>query len=133
GRLRPRHLHRSLPLDEPAPRAGDRPQRLGQRARLGPERGPVERVLGDVHTGVSDFPGQLNGTQRIGVAVSSDLMTWNRASGQPIWSNASAPSWAWWAPQNAGMACGDPFVMPDPNAPGQWLMYYTASPASDSL
>jgi hypothetical protein len=85
------------------------------------------------YTGVSDFPGQLNGTQRIGVAVSSDLMTWNRASGQPIWSNASAPSWAWWAPQNAGMACRDPFVMPDPNAPGQWLMYYTASPASDSL
>ena len=31
------------------------------------------------------------------------------------------------------MACRDPFVMPDPNAPGQWLMYYTATPAIDSV
>ena len=85
------------------------------------------------YTGISDSPGHLNGTQRIGTAVSSDLMTWNRTPDQPIWSTQLAPSWAWWSPLNGNMACRDPFVMPDPNAPGQWLMYYTASPASDSL
>jgi hypothetical protein len=50
----------------------------------------------------------------------------------PVWTTAGAP-WAWWAPLNAGVACRDPFVMPDPKTPGQWLMYYTASPASDTL
>src|SRR5262249_3641373 len=83
-------------------------------------------------TGVSDSPGQYNDTQAIGVAVSSDLMTWNRISDRPAWSNQLAPAWAWWSPLNAGMACRDPFVMPDPNAPGQWLLYYTATPASDT-
>ena len=83
------------------------------------------------YTGVSDFPGQFEDTQRMGVAVSSDLMTWNRHSSHPIWSNEGAP-WAWWAPTVPAMACRDPFVMRDPAAPGQWLMYYTASPASDT-
>jgi hypothetical protein len=83
------------------------------------------------YTGLSDFPGSFVDTQRIGVAVSSDLSTWNRVGGAPVWSTESAP-WAWWAPLRPAMACRDPFVMPDPNAPGQWLMYYTASPADDT-
>lgn len=84
------------------------------------------------YTGVSDFPGQFADTQRIGVAVSSDLMTWNRIVQLPVWQLSGA-SWGWWRPNQPAMACRDPFVMPDPNVPGQWLMYYTATPASDSL
>jgi len=83
------------------------------------------------YTGVTEQPGFYH-TQRMGLAVSSDLMTWNRVSSAPIWSNAGAP-WAWWAPTNSAMACRDPFVMRDPASPNQWLMYYTASPASDSV
>src|SRR5262249_59733136 len=67
-----------------------------------------------------------------GAAGPSDLMTWNRAPAAPVWSTAGVP-WAWWSPLNTAMACRDPFVMPDPSAPGQWLMYYTATPASDTV
>ena len=83
------------------------------------------------YTGVTDDGVQFRNTQRIGAAVSADLMTWTRTPDIPVWSNASA-SWAWWAPRNTTMACRDPFVMPDPRSPGHWLMYYTASPASDT-
>ncbi len=84
------------------------------------------------YTGVTDRPGTFHDTQRIGAAVSSDLMTWNRVHQTSVWSTDSAP-WAWWAPLSPGMSCRDPFVMPDPAAPGQWLLYYTATPANDTL
>jgi glycosyl hydrolase family 32 len=84
------------------------------------------------YTGVTETPGQFSDTQRIGVAVSTDLMTWNRVLDRPVWDTSAAP-WAWWAPQNASVACRDPFVMPDPAAPGEYLLYYTASPASDTV
>jgi hypothetical protein len=83
------------------------------------------------YTGVSDKPGQLVETQRLGLAVSSDLMTWTRVHSTPVWATSSVP-WAWWAPLRPGMSCRDPFVMRDPAAPGQWLLYYTATPASDT-
>jgi hypothetical protein len=83
------------------------------------------------YTGLTDRPGYRD-TQRIGAAVSSDLMTWNRVVAQPVWSTQNAPAWAWWAPLSPYLACRDAFVMPHPSAPGQWLMYYTASPASDT-
>ena len=83
------------------------------------------------YTGVTETLGQFADTQRIGVAVSRDLMTWSRILSQPVWQLSSAP-WAWWRPMNANMACRDPFVMEDPSAPGQYLLYYTASPASDT-
>jgi len=84
-----------------------------------------------LYTGVTERPG-YRFTQRMGLAVSADLYTWNRVTSTPVWTNAQAP-WAWWAPNNAAMSCRDAFVMRDPAAPGQWLMYYTASPASDTL
>jgi beta-fructofuranosidase len=84
------------------------------------------------YAGVTDDNGrQFRDTQRIGAAVSSDLMTWTRTPEVPVWSNAQAP-WAWWSPLNGAMACRDPYVMPDPRQSGQWLMYYTSSPASDT-
>jgi len=83
------------------------------------------------YAGVTETAGQFNDTQRIGAAVSTDLMTWTRVLDQPVWSTQGVP-WAWWAPTNPNMSCRDPFVMPDPKAPGQWLMYYTATPASDT-
>lgn len=84
------------------------------------------------YTGITDQPPAFRDTQRMGVAVSSDLMTWNRVNEAPVWSTQSAP-WAWWAPNQPAVACRDPFVMPDPSRPGHWLMYYTASPASDTI
>ncbi len=84
------------------------------------------------YTGLTEEPGEFHDTQRIGAAVSQDLMTWNRVLVAPVWGTHSAP-WAWWAPLSPGMACRDPFVMPDPAAPGQWLLYYTVSPASDTI
>jgi beta-fructofuranosidase len=83
------------------------------------------------YCGVTDDGAGLRNTQRIGAAVSSDLMTWTRTPEVPVWSTASAP-WGWWSPKNATMACRDPFVMPDPRASGHWLMYYTASAAIDT-
>jgi len=83
------------------------------------------------YAGVTDGPG-FAGTQRIGLAVSSDLMTWNRPMSQPVWQTSGVP-WAWWRPTNGLMSCRDPFVMPDPRAPSQLLLYYTATPAIDTL
>ena len=83
------------------------------------------------YTGVSQDPGTYASTQRIGLAVSSDLMTWNRVGTGPVF-DLSQTSWGWWDPLEPLMACRDPFVMRDPAAPGRWLMYYTASPASDT-
>lgn len=83
------------------------------------------------YTGITDRPG-FRDTQRIGAAVSSDLFTWNRVLQAPVWAT-QASSWAWWQPLSTRPACRDPFVMPDPSAPGQWLMYYTSNAASDTL
>jgi len=81
------------------------------------------------YTGVTESP-QFNLTQRMGVAVSADLETWNRLDG-PIF-DASQTSWGWWAPQIWDPGFRDPFVMPDPALPGGWLMYYTASYGLDT-
>ena len=61
------------------------------------------------YTGVTQRPPQYVETQRIGLAVSTDLMDWQRL-GDPVWQTSAAP-WAWWRPANSGMACRDPFVM----------------------
>jgi len=82
------------------------------------------------YTGVTHRPPQYAETQRIGLAVSTDLMSWYRV-GDPVWQTSAAP-WAWWKPSEEGVACRDPFVMLDPRTPGTWLMYYTATPANDT-
>lgn len=82
------------------------------------------------YTGVTHRPPQYAETQRIGLAVSTDLMSWYRI-GDPVWQTSAAP-WAWWKPSEEGVACRDAFVMLDERAPGTWLMYYTATPANDT-
>ncbi len=83
-----------------------------------------------VYTGVT-VDGGHNRTQRLGLAVSADLETWNRVGTDPVF-DASQTSWAWWNPASTQPAFRDPFVMADPANPGQWLMYYTASLAADT-
>jgi hypothetical protein len=84
------------------------------------------------YTGVAEKPGQFEDTQLMGLAVSSDLFTWTRVTPYWIYGTYDAP-WALWNPRWAGTACRDPFVMRDPAAPDQWLMYYTATPLGDTL
>jgi hypothetical protein len=82
-------------------------------------------------TGTTKLAGEYNDTQRMGLAVSSDLMTWNRVE-YPVFSATQVP-WTWVDSLSAIPAFRDPFVMPDPSTPGSWLMYYTASYGPDSL
>ena len=86
-----------------------------------------------LYTGVSSVPGQYNNTQRMGLAVSADLMTWNRVETDagPVFAATQVP-WAWQDSTSAAPAFRDPFVMRDPANPGQWLMYYTCSYGPDS-
>ncbi len=81
-----------------------------------------------IYTGVT-LDGTYNRTQRVGLAVSPDLTTWTRVD-TPVWDATQVP-WAWSAPASAAPAFRDPYVMPDPQHPGGWLMYYTASYAPD--
>jgi hypothetical protein len=74
------------------------------------------------YTGVDD-----NENQEIGVATSTDLVTWNRATtpilaaGNIDWVDPNPPS-----PYFGQQQFRDPFVMEDPTTAGQWLMYFTA-------
>lgn len=63
--------------------------------------------------------------QRIGHAISSDLDAWSR-QGDPVLSAAQV-DWALKNPMGfEGQQLRDPFVMPDPERPGQWLMYFVS-------
>lgn len=81
------------------------------------------------YTGVSDVPGQTNAYQRTGVAISTDLLEWNRLD-VPVLSCADVP-WTWCDSLDANTGFRDPFVMADPANPGQWLMYTSTFPGSD--
>lgn len=84
-----------------------------------------------LYTGVQRSPDKFADTQMMGLAVSSDLMNWTRVENSPVF-NAEQVPWAWWAPLSPRPAFRDPFVMPDPAHPGDWLMYYTANYATDT-
>ena len=84
-----------------------------------------------LYAGVSEND-SLRDVQRLGLAVSSDLNYWSRVGDGPVFDATQVP-WAWWQPRSGEPAFRDPFVMPDPANPGAWLLYYTASPASDTL
>ena len=68
--------------------------------------------------------------QRVGLALSEDLMTWRKFDGNPL-VEAAAPWYV--APAADGTRrsdCRDPWVI---RHDGQWLMYYTASAADGPL
>ncbi len=83
------------------------------------------------YTGVDRFAGEFVDTQMIGLSVSSDLLVWNRVQYDPIFTAQQVP-WAWWAPLSPRPAFRDPFLMPDPKQPGDWLMYYTGNYGADT-
>ena len=94
-----------------------------------PDIHEVDGVYYMFYTGVTNQPGAYSYYQRIGLATSTDLMTWNRAD-EPVLSCADVP-WSFCDPlQFGGGELRDAFVMPDPAGTG-WLMYYTAKPSSD--
>jgi FlgD Ig-like domain len=62
--------------------------------------------------------------QRIGIATSTDLISWAQDS-SAVYFNKKVP----WAPQDSSSGIEswqfrDPFVMPNPGDPANWLMYY---------
>lgn len=81
------------------------------------------------YTGVTNEPGTYVWHQRIGLATSTDLVTWNRLD-EPVFSCPQVP-WVFCDSLDASTAFRDPFVMRDPGDPGRWLMYYVTFPASD--
>ena len=82
------------------------------------------------YTGVTERVGAPGVEQRNGLATSTDLMSWNRLD-QPIYSCRDV-TWAWCDTLNNNNGFRDPFVMRNPAAPGQWLMYYSDYPATDT-
>lgn len=82
------------------------------------------------YTGVCTIPGVLGCWQSIGIATSTDLMEWNRMDA-PVYECPDVP-WSVCDSALTSNAFRDPFVMPDPAHPGQWLLYYVTFPAADS-
>jgi len=72
------------------------------------------------------YTGVAHNDQAIGVATSTDLYTWTRNPSGPVFSSDSA-TWT------AGPGdFRDPFVMPDPDRQGYWLMYYATRPQNNT-
>ncbi len=93
-----------------------------------PDIREIDGVYYMFYTGVTNKPGAYAAYQRIGLATSTDLMTWNRLD-EPLLSCAEV-RWTFCDPlQFTGGEFRDAFVMPDGAGPG-WLMYYTARPSS---
>jgi beta-fructofuranosidase len=85
------------------------------------QRGPTFWMF---YTGVRNEGGHRH--QRIGVATSTDLVTWT--AGDSIALSAPQISWASKDPAaySHEQQLRDPFVTEDPIHPGQWLMYFVA-------
>lgn len=72
------------------------------------------------------------GNQRIGRATSTDLVTWAQGDSVLEVSSLQMP-WADPSPDsvyNNAMQLRDPYVMEDPNSPGEYLMYYVTVPSA---
>ena len=79
------------------------------------------------YAGVTDIPGTYNEHQRIGVATSTDLVTWTR-SDAPILGCSDLP-WALCDPLSPGTGVRDPFVMRDPTDSARWIMLHAGQRA----
>ena len=73
------------------------------------------------YTGVDD-----NGNQRTGVATSTDLRGWIPGNNSIFEASSPGNDWVDATPAGYGGQAQfrDPFVMQDPNVPGDWLMYF---------
>ena len=79
------------------------------------------------YAGVTHVPGVYERFQRIGLATSTDLMNWTRLD-QPVLGCSQVP-WVYCDSSDVfGGDFRDPVVLPDPAAPGGWLMYYATRP-----
>jgi len=67
---------------------------------------------------------------KIGLATSTDLSTWERLDA-PVFTCHDAP-WTWCDEPGYGLDFRDPFVMPDPDVAGGWLMYYATRRDSET-
>ncbi len=83
-----------------------------------------------LYTGVSTLPSGRRYWQSLGLATSTDLMEWSRLDA-PVYACTDVP-WTVCDSSVSIQAFRDPFVMPDPAHPGQWLLYYVTFPAADS-
>lgn len=91
----------------------------------------VDSVYFMFYTGVANGPNGPYLAQKTGLATSTDLYQWN-PYGEPIFECGQVP-WAFCDSMSYSSALRDPFVMRDPSTPGDWLMYYSTSPATDSI
>lgn len=81
------------------------------------------------YTGLTHRPPDWVRHQRIGLATSPDLENWTRLP-EPVLSCSDA-AWTYCVPSlDGGGDFRDPWVMPDPDTAGHWLMYYTARAAN---
>lgn len=93
-----------------------------------PDIKEIDGVYYMFYTGVTIQPGTYAFYQQIGLATSTDLLTWNRYD-EPVFS-CDRVRWASCDPLSfSGGEFRDAFVMRDPASNG-WLMYYTARPVS---
>lgn len=77
------------------------------------------------YSSVTHDPPAVDLHQRIGLAISTDLFNWQRFD-EPVFECADVP-WTYCDPTTpVGGEFRDPFVIPDPAAPGEFLMYYVA-------
>ncbi len=71
-------------------------------------------------------------SQRIGLATSTDLVHWTQRNGSVLDAATLATNDHWLDPAPAGYSqqaqLRDPFVMQDPDVPGDWLMYFVTVP-----
>jgi sucrose-6-phosphate hydrolase SacC (GH32 family) len=93
-----------------------------------------DSVYSMYYAGVTNVPYPYRAYQRIGLATSTDLVSWTRYDA-PAYEGNMVP----WALADSsrfeGCQFRDPFVMEDPAAPDHWLMYFSATPrdAADQL
>jgi beta-fructofuranosidase len=81
------------------------------------------------YVGVTYEPFSWTWYQHIGVATSTDLMNWTRYDA-PVY-DGNRVSWAYCdSSQFDGAQFRDADVIPDPDHPGQQLMYYVTEPAT---
>lgn len=70
--------------------------------------------------------------QKIGLATSTDLVTWTKSGANPVFDCSQTP-WQYWDPTvNNGYStdCRDPYVIRD-EANGRWLMFYNGRLQND--